>query len=148
MVSNCRIKAALNTQTVISKGEFGMQCDGENGKWASSSLEDAIEAYKSGNKYEGNTSSDVFQRMLSYTRNEWPGVEVVHLKVVGSSPTDDGRLNTEIWVLVTEDGVCTSYNVAVWEDRYTLAFSNFVPQMAHTLSDVFCGRKEEIRNVK
>jgi hypothetical protein len=148
MVSNCRIKTALNTQTVISKGEFSVQCDGNKGKWATSSLEDAITAYKSGRMYEGNTSSDVFNRMLSYTRNKWPNVEVVHLKVASTSPTDDDRLVSDIWVLVTEDGVCTSYNVAVWEDKYTLSLSNYVPQMAHDLSDAFCDRKEEIRNVK
>lgn len=149
MVSNCRIKTALNTQTVISKNEFSVQCDGENGKWATRSLEEAVASYKPGGvMYQANTSSPVFLRMLEHTQSTWPTVDIVHLKVQSTSPTDDDRLISYIWVMLVEDGKCKEYNVAVWEDKYTLSLSNYVPQMAHDLSDAFCSYKEQIRNVK
>lgn len=142
--------------TICSKGSsflnrstITIASEGPKGKWSTGTLEEDLAAYKpGGTRYQANTKSDVFLRMLEHTKETYPTADIIHLKVMSTSPTDDGRLVSDIWVTLSENGKCAEYAVAVWEDKYTLSLSNYVPQVVHDLSDAFCNRKEEIRNVK
>ncbi|MCB9195485.1 MAG: hypothetical protein H6598_04605 [Flavobacteriales bacterium] len=148
------IKCELHTvcskgKSYLNRGTITMKSEGVNGKWANGSVEEAISAYKpGGSRYQGSTKSDVFLRMLEHTKGTYPTVDLIHLKVLSTSPTDDGRLVSDIIVTLSDKGKCYEYHVSVWEDKYTLSLSNYVPQVVSDLSDAFCSRKEEIRNIK
>lgn len=141
--------SSRNGMVLFTKSNFIVKCEGTNGKWASSGIDESLEMYKSGRYYEGNTSSAQFKRMLSYCKNEWPKDDLVHMKIWGSGKANDGRVNTELWVIHKgTDGTCRNANVSVLEQPKTLEFSNFVPQINTSMSDNFCERIEEIRNVQ
>ena len=129
---------------LLSKGKFSVSSS-PNGKWVKESEEDWIESYKTGRLAENNTSAPVWKRMLAYTKNKWPGADIIHLKVSGSGIDSQNRLATEIFVTYTQGGNCTYTAVSVWEDRYQLTLKNYAPQYA---SNPDCDRLEEVRNVK
>lgn len=132
---------------VLSKSEFKLTLDGDDGKYANASLASAIESYKPGG-YNAPKIHDknMNARVLKYAKEHDPNSDISHIAIISQTeyPLKGERIIIANVTYRTIEGKCSTAMVDIYETLSNNALSSYMPR---AFSTVDCDIMDAIRNV-